>query len=338
MKNKHSAGKKDAAGKRTLQGVFGPLWKYYSDSDVMEIFVDTFDSLSIERKGKLETVVSPFSSGAAVAALVKGLAELPGSSSRRLGVLLDIRLSDLTQVTCAEGAAYQAVAIRKHYGRVLGWADLLKAGCVPEDARKLFDRILEQGKSVLVAGNSGSGKTTFLNVIANAIPSRMRLVAIQSAPELMLDHPACLCLNAGSDEEFVNLLQHAGRFSPDYLVVGQLDGVGVPEAVRAMRNGMPVVSCCHADSVLDALKRMEYMYLSSRTNFGLDEIRSLLASGIGYVSFQERGADGKRRMTELARLDGYEEGRYIIAPLMKYSLETGTFELTPAGKALLAGK
>jgi len=327
--------KKKNSAKTSLSGVMGGLWKYYSDGEVMEIFIDAFDRLSIERKGKLETVLSPFSSRAAVAAWVKGLAALPGSYSRRLGALLDIRLPDLTQVTCADGAAYHAVAIRKHYGRSLSWADLVKSGCVPEDGKKLFDKILEQGESVLVAGNSGSGKTTFLNVIANAIPARMRLVAIQSAPELMLKHPSCLCLNAGSDEEFVSLLLHAGRFAPDYLVVGQLDGLGVPETVRAMRNGMPVVSSCHADSVLDALKRIEYMYLSSKTNFGLDEIRSMLASGIGYVSFQERGADGKRRVVEFSRLDGYEDGRYILTPLLKYSGEAAAFELTPAGKAML---
>lgn len=340
MKNKKiSAGKGKAAGKASLQGVLGPLWKYYSDGDVREIFLDAFDRLSVERKGKLEGAPSPFASRAAVAALVKALAAFPGAVSRRSagGALLDIKLPDLTRVTCAEGAAYQAVVIRKFPAGISGWDELLRRGCVPEDGRKLFDRILEEGKSLLVAGSSASGKTTMLTVLANGVPAGRRVVAVQGNSELMIKRPACLSLDASSDGEFAELLLNAERFSPDYLVVDSLDGPGVPEALRAMRNGLPVLASCHAESVLDALKRLEYMYLSSKTAFGLDEIRSLVASGVGYVSFQERGEDGKRRLTDLSRIAGCEDGRYIIQPLLKYSRETGAFELTPAGKELLAG-
>jgi pilus assembly protein CpaF len=339
MKNKRlSTGKSKKGGKTSLQAAFGPLWKYYSDNEVSEIFIDAFDKVSIERKGKLETVSPLFVSKAAVSALVKAAAALPGSSSRRLGGangVLDVRLPDQTRLTSAEGAAYHAVVIRKMPKGLSGWPELLKHGCVSEDVKKLFDMIAVQMKSLLVTGNSGAGKTTLLNVVANSLPAGRRIVAIQSDPELVLTHPSCLCLDASSDEEFAGLLRNAEKFSADHLVVGELDGIGVPEVVRAMRTGMAVVASCYAESVLDALKRLELMYLSSKTVFGLDEIRSMLASGLGYVSFQERGADGRRRVTDLSRISGYEDGRYLIEPLIKYSYETAAFELTPAGKAML---
>lgn len=327
--------KKKNSAKTSLSGVMGGLLKYYSDNEVRDIFIDAFDRVSVERKGRLEAVASPFASAAAVAAFVKKLAACPGCTVRRGAAVLDIKLPDRTRVTCARGEAYQAVVISKVPSVVLGWDDLVKLGCLPEEGRKLFEAALGEMKSVLVAGANCSGKTTTMEVLANGLPAAKRVVAVQGASELALRRPAGLSLDAASDEEFVELLKSAENFLPDYLVVDSLEGVGVPEAVRAMRNGLAVIASCHAVSALDALKRLEYMYLTSKTAFGLDEIRSLLASGLGYVSFQERGADGKRRIMEFSRLDGCEDGRYILTPLLKYSAEAGAFELTPAGKAML---
>ena len=337
MKNKISSAEKGKhANGPALERAFGPLWKYYSDSGVREIFVDAFDRASVERKGKLEAVPAPFRSGAAVAAMVKALAALPGSVSRRAGGLLELKLPDSSGVTYAEGAAYQAVVIRKLPAGKVGWAELIKFGCISEEGRKLFDRIMERMDSILIAGGNASGKTTFLNALVNGLPAGRRVVAIENRSALVLDHPACLCLDAASDEEFTNLLRSADRFSPDHLVVDSLDDIGLPEAVRAMRNGMAVMASCHAESVLDALKRVELMYLSSKTAFGLDAIRAMLTAGIKYISYQERAADGKRRIVDLSAIKGYEDGRYLIEPLLKYSYETASFGLTPAGRALLA--
>ncbi|HNW45131.1 MAG TPA: ATPase, T2SS/T4P/T4SS family [Elusimicrobiales bacterium] len=338
MKNQNR-GKKNA-GKTSPEAAFGTLWKYYSDEAVSEIFIDAFDRLSVERKGRLETVPPVFASQAAVAALVKKLAALPGSNSRRTsfgsGAVLDVRLADQTVVTSAEGAAYHAVMIKKTPGRVPGWPELVKYGCVPEEAKALFEKILAQRESLLITGSSASGKTTLVNALVNGIPAGRRIVAIQAAPELVLKHPACLCLDASSDEEFTGLLRNAARFRPDHLVADSLDGLGVPEVVKAMREGLPVVASCHSDGVLDALRRLEFMYLAAKTAFGLDEIRAMLAAGLRYVSFQERGADGKRRVTDLSRIKGYEDGRYLIEPLFKYDYETGAFALTPAGREMLS--
>jgi len=322
--------------KTDLRGTMGGLWKYYSDSEVRDIFIDAFDRVSVEKKGRLEGVPSPFASAAAVAAFVKKLAAQPGCAVRRGGAVLEIKLPDRTRVACASGDSYQAVAISKVPSVVFGWEALVKRGCVPQEARKLFETALDGMKSVLVAGGNCSGKTTTMEVLVNGLPAARRVVAVQGASDLALTHPAGLSLDAASDEEFVELLRNAERFLPDYLVVDSLEGVGVPEVVRAMRNGLAVIASCHASSALDALKRLEYMYLASKTAFGLDEIRSMLASGLGYVSYQERGADGKRRIVEFSRVDGYEDGRYILTPLLKYAGETGGFELTPAGKAMLS--
>jgi len=331
-KNNSSSG---GTGKTSLRSAMGGLWEHYSDTGVRDIFVDAFDRVSVERKGRLEAVPSPFASAAALAAFIKKLAAYPGCTVRRGGTVLDIKLPDRTRVTCALGEAYQAVVISKVPSVVFGWDELVKHGCLPEEGRKLFEAALGEMKSVLVAGASCSGKTTTIEVLANGIPAARRVVAVQGASELALRHPAGLSLDAATDEEFVELLKRAENFLPDYLVVDSLEGVGVPEVVRAMRNGLAVIASCHADSALDALKRLEYMYLASKTAFGLDEIRSMLASGLGYVSFQERGADGHRRVVEFSRVDGYEDGRYILTPLLKYSGEAAAFELTPAGKAML---
>lgn len=337
MKNGKNGGKK--SGKSKLEAAFGPLWGYYAAPDVSDIFIDAFDRLSVERKGKLEQVPPVFASRAAVAALVKALRALPGSASRTTGMgsaeVLNVRLADQTVVTCAQGASYLAVMIKKVPAQALGWPELIKHGCLPEEGKALFDAVIEERASLLITGSAASGKTTLVNAVVNSIPAGRRVVAIQAEPELALTHPACLSLEASSDEEYAGLLRSAARFLPDHLVADSLDVIGVPEVVKAMRDGLPVVASCHADGVLDALKRLELMYLASKAAFGLDEIRAMVASGLRYVSFQERGADGKRRLTELARISGYEDGRYLIEPLLKYDYGTAAFTVTPAGKELI---
>jgi pilus assembly protein CpaF len=336
MKKEKRGGK---TAKSPVQAAFGPLWGYYSDPGVSDIFIDAFDRLSVERKGRLERVPSVFASQAAVAALVKALRRLPGGAARETGFgtgkVLNLRLPDQTVVTCAEGASYHAVMIKKVPAQALGWPELVKHGCLPEEAKKIFDAIIKERASLLVAGSAASGKTTLLNAVVNSIPAGRRVVAVQAEPELALAHPACLSLEASSDEEYVGLLRSAARFLPDHLVADSLDGPGVPEVVKAMRDGLPVTASCHADGVLDALKRLELMYLSAKAAFGLDEIRAMLAAGLRYVSFQERGADGKRRVVEIARIDGYEDGRYLIEPLLKYDYKAGAFSVTPAGSEMI---
>ena len=337
MKSQKRGGKKAEAG--DLQKAFGPLWKYYSAPDVSDILIDAFDRMSVERKGKLESVPSVFGSGAALNAVAKALRELPGSACRSSafgsGEVLDIHLPDRTVVTRAEGETYSAMTIKKAPVSEPGWDGLVKLGCLPEAGRRLFERITERGESLLVTGGAASGKTTTLSAAAGSIPAGRRIVAVETAPELRLERPSCLRLGASSDEEFAGLLRNAARFLPDYLVTDSLDVIGVPEIVKAMREGIPVLASCHADGVLDALKRLELMYLSAKTFFGLDEIRAMLASGLRYVSHQERGGDGKRRLLELSRIAGYENGRYVIEPLLKYNGETKAFDLTPAGGELL---
>lgn len=86
----------------------------------------------------------------------------------------------------------------------------------------------------------------------------------------------------------------------------------------------------HASNPEDALARLENMCLMANLGLGLSEIRSLIASALQLITYQERLPDGKRKLTHIVELCGLENGRYILQPLFRYNPETGTIESTGA--------
>jgi pilus assembly protein CpaF len=168
---------------------------------------------------------------------------------------------------------------------------------------------------VLVTGGTGSGKTTFLNVLSSYIPDDERIITIEDAAELKLDQRHWLRLESrpanveGSGQVTIrDLLRNALRMRPDRIVVGEVRGPEALDMLQAMNTGHDgSLSTVHCNSPRDAVSRIETMVLMAGFDLPVRAIREQVASALHLIVHTERLHDGSRkvvRVTEVQRMEG----------------------------------
>jgi pilus assembly protein CpaF len=168
--------------------------------------------------------------------------------------------------------------------------------------------------STLIAGGTGSGKTTMLNALSNFIPARERLITIEDAAELQLQQPHVGRLETrpanieGKGEvRQRDLVRNALRMRPDRIIIGECRGEEAFDMLQAMNTGHEgSMTTIHANSPRDALKRLEQMVGMAGTPMTLNAIRSQIASAITLVVQVQRLPDGARRLTSVSEITGME--------------------------------
>ena len=176
----------------------------------------------------------------------------------------------------------------------------------------------------MVSGGTGSGKTTTLNALSGAIPGEERIVTIEDAAELRLRQRHVVRLEArpanleGRGEVTIRqLVRNALRMRPDRIVVGEVRGAEALDMLQALNTGHDgSLTTLHANSPEDALRRIETLALMADVALPLAAIRDQIADAIDLVVRQERGADGLRRVVEVAevvRVAGGPAAREVYA-------------------------
>ena len=202
------------------------------------------------------------------------------------------------------------LTIRRFRPRGFGPADLVAAGTLAAPLAEFLGRAVRGRCTVLICGGTGSGKTTTLGALAAFIDPRERVVTIEDAAELKLALPHVVRLEArppnleGRGEVTIRrLVRNALRMRPDRLVVGEVRGPEALDLLLAMGTGHAGSLCTvHAGSAAEALRRLETLALMADVGLPLAAIREQVADAIDLVVRQERGADGVRRVVEVAEV------------------------------------
>jgi len=306
-----------------LLNALGPLAALYSDPAVLEIMVDSPERVLVERNGKLEEAGIKFDSEASLHALIDAVLA-QGSLKLEVGqTIFDSRFVDGSRVlavfppTAPKGPT---LVIRKLIPPAITWDALFRFGSVTQEAYDLLQEAIREHKNILVAGGTGSGKTTVLRLLAESIPADERLVIAESSHELQIHHPRAVFLEAGGQAKISlpDLISTAAKMRPDWLVIGELLGEEAMRAVEVMGRGHCGMTTIHATSPEDALSRLEAMCLMSNLGLGLGEIRNLIASAMQVIISQQKFPDGRRRITHYVELRGIENDRYMLQPLYRY--------------------
>nr|WP_158386261.1 ATPase, T2SS/T4P/T4SS family [Castellaniella defragrans] len=304
----------------------GPLEPLLADPGVTEIMVNRHDEIFVERGGRLVRAAASFSGEQAVLGIIDRIVAPLGRRIDESAPMVDARLRDGSRVNAViapialRGAS---LTIRKFPARRLDMPDLLAVGALDEAMARFLTHCVRHRRNLIVSGGTGSGKTSLLNVLSNAIPAGERIITIEDAAELRLNHAHLVSLEARPPNaegrgrvEIRDLVRNALRMRPDRIVVGECRGGEAFDMLAAMNTGHEgSLTTLHANSPRDALGRLETMILMAGMDLPLAAIREHIASSIDFIVQLVRAADGRRLVSAIVQVTGQEGGRIQLQEL-----------------------
>jgi pilus assembly protein CpaF len=291
----------------------GPLEELLADPRVEEVMVNGHDTVYVERDGRIESTAVSFASDEELRNAIERILSPLGRRVDELSPMVDARLADGSRVNVVipplsiDGPV---VSIRRFGVKRPGPDELVELGTLSSPRRQALEAAVAERRSILISGGTGSGKTTLLNAISSFIAPGERVVTIEDAAELRLQQPHVVRLESrpasveGRGEVTVrDLLRNALRMRPDRIVIGEVRGAEALDLLTALNTGHDgALSTVHANSPADAIARLETLALMAGVGLPHEAIAEQARRGIDLVVQIERGADGARRVVEIAEV------------------------------------
>ena len=303
------------------------------DPEVTEIMVNGPDNIFIEKAGKLSRYPGSFSSAQKLDDVIQ---RIVGASNRVVNTsspIVDCRLEngDRVNVVLSPIAVNGPIlTIRRFPQNPITMEDLLRFGSIPEEIAQFLGKCVRAGLNIFISGGTGSGKTTFLNVLSDCIDPGERVITIEDNAELQIRHvPNLVQMEARNANvegcrpiSIRDLIKASLRMRPDRIVVGEVRGPEAIDMVQALNTGHDgSMSTGHANSAYDMLSRLETMILMGM-DLPVSAIRGQLSSGIDLIVHMGRMRDRSRKLLEVAEVLGVEEGQIKLSTLYRFR-ETG---------------
>jgi pilus assembly protein CpaF len=307
----------------------GPLEDPLADDSVTEIMVNRADEIFVERKGQLERYALAFTSDRAILGVIERIVAPLGRRIDESSPLVDARLKDGSRVNAIIpplALKGPTLTIRKFAKKRLGAEDMVAYGSVDASMVRFLELCVKERKNVVVSGGTGSGKTTLLNVLSNFIPDGERIVTIEDAAELRLNHSHLVSLESRPTNiegrgavTIRDLVRNALRMRPDRIVVGECRGGEALDMLQAMNTGHEgSLTTLHANTPRDALARLETLVLMAGMDLPIGAIREQIASAVDIIVQQTRFACGSRKVTSIAEISGIENGKIQLQELFRF--------------------
>ncbi len=293
----------------------GPLEPLLDDPDITEIMVNGPHQIYVERGGRLTLTETVFDDEAHLRRILERMLSPLGRRVDESSPLADGRLADGSRfniILPPLAVNGPTLTVRKFARQPLTMADLVRLGTLSEDAAALLHQCVAGRLNILVSGGTGSGKTTTLGALSSFIPDTERVITVEDAAELRLQQAHVVTLESrppnleGRGEITIrHLVRNALRMRPDRIIVGEVRGGEALDLLMALNTGHDgSLSTIHANGPRDALSRLETMTLMAGMDLPLRAVREQIASAVQIVVHQQRGRDGRRRVTHLTEIIG----------------------------------
>jgi pilus assembly protein CpaF len=301
----------------TLLSFLAPIRPYLDDAKVSEIMINGPNQIFIEKSGKLILTDARFSSGEALNAALRNIAQYVGKMVDEDHPILEARLPDGSRIEAIVPPAAPdgpSVSIRRFFKETLTVQRLVDFGSVTPDCAQVLEALVALKQNVVVAGGTGSGKTSLLNALSSFIPDGERIVIIEDSREVQLQRQHVVQLEARPGDAkgrgrvgIRDLFRATLRMRPDRIVVGEIRGGEALDLVQAMTSGHGgCLTTVHATYPHDTLTRLETMSLMSDVELPLSALRVQLASAVNIIVQTSRLADGSRKITHVSEVRGYD--------------------------------
>ena len=312
----------------------GVLQQLIDDENISEIMVNGPDNIFIERDGHIQKFDGKIASEEELEDIIQQIVAKVNRTVNEAEPIVDARLQDGSRVNVvlppvALGGA--VVTIRKFPKVPMTMKRLLEYDTLTGEAADFIRILVEAGCNIIVSGGTSSGKTSFLNALADYIPREERVIIIEDSAELQLfGIPNLVQMETrnanveGRGEIGIgDLIKSSLRMRPDRILVGEVrDGKAAIMLLNAFNTGHYGESTIHANSAEDTISRLETLVLTG-ANIPLDAAKRQIVSAIDYIVYLGRLKDGRRKVLEISEVYKDDEGNIALTQIFEYEAEKG---------------
>ena len=299
------------------------------DEDISEIMINGKNHIFIEKYGQIQKVPVAFSTEERLRNVIQ---QIVGNCNRIVNEsvpIVDARLSDGSRVNVVlppvalNGAI---MTIRKFPKEFFTMEKLIEINSITREAAEFLRNLVKAKYNIFISGGTGSGKTTFLNVLSNYIPSDERVITIEDSAELQINKiPNLVRLetrnaNVEGENEITmsQLIKAALRMRPDRIIVGEVRDAAALDMANSMLTGHDgSLSTGHGNSAQEMMLRLETMILMGY-DMPVLAIRQQLAAAIDIVVHLGRLRDNSRHVLEISEVTGVEKGEIVMHTLFAF--------------------
>lgn len=295
----------------------GPLQPLLEDESITEIMVNGAKNIYIERKGKIHRVPVTFENNEHVMRIIDRIVAPLGRRIDEASPYVDARLQDGSRVNAVIppiSLVGPVLTIRKFARNPITVDQLIQFGSISQEAMVFLKACVEARLNIVISGGTGSGKTTFLNILSGYIPNDERIVTIENAAELQLRQEHVVTLESrpsnieGRGEITIRqLVVNSLRMRPDRIIVGEVRDDAALDMLQAMNTGHDgSMTTLHSNGPRDTLSRLETMTLMAGMDLPSRAIREQVSSAINLIVHQDRLRDGTRKIVSISEVSGME--------------------------------
>ena len=299
---------------------FGALQLFLDDDSIEEIWINSPQRIFVARNGKSELTNIVLTTSQLQSIMDRILMW----SGRRIDLshpFVDARLPDgsrLHIVIPEITAENWAINIRKHLMRGKSLRELAVLGAMTNQVAEFLESCVAARSNLLVSGATQAGKTTILNALVSAVTPTERVVTIEEVFELKPRLPDCVAMQTRSanldgvgEITIRRLIKEALRMRPSRIVIGEIREAESLDLLIALNSGIPGMATIHANSAREAIRKLQTLPLLAGENITQDFLTPTVYSAIDFVIHVERDVSGKRRISEVCKVNNRAENSFI---------------------------
>lgn len=306
------------------------LQELVDNKQITEIMINGAKDIFIEEKGRIRRWNKTFFNKEKLEDVVQQIVSRANRVVNEASPIVDTRLPDGSRVNVVLPPVAlngPIVTIRKFPEKAMDMEQLLELGAITKEAALFLKKLVQAKMNVFISGGTGSGKTTFLNILSNYIPEDERIITIEDSAELQITKiPNLVRLetrNANVEGKNAisirDLIKSALRMRPDRIIIGEIRDGAALDLLSALNTGHDgSLSTGHANSPEDMLSRLETMTLMSDVELPLEAVRRQISSALEIVVHLGRLRDKSRKVLQIVEVLGMQDGIIQTEPLYEF--------------------
>ena len=321
----------------------GAIDQFADDPAISEILINGPQQIFVEKEGKLILTDVKYDSELQLRLAINHIINPFGRYVNYKHPTVDAHLKDGSRVNAVIPPVAQqgtCVSIRRFLKDKLAVQDLIDKGSITQAMADFVAVCVQARLNIVVAGNTSSGKTTFLNILARAIPDNERIVTIEDSVELQMMQTHKVSLEArpadynGDGQVTIrDLVKNSLRMRPDRIIVGEIRGGESLDMLQAMNTGHDgSMTTVHSNSPRDTLSRLETMTLMAGFELPVVAIRKQISSAIDLIIYLTRFPDGTRKVTHISEVAGMESEVITLTDLFVFQQQGTDKDGRPLGQ------